>query len=200
MHSNKLTGNELVAYRAFQSKRHANTDVLSTNEDRTMPARNTSTPADTKLSLSAAAMAAETPEEFDVWVNKPENYTRRKINGEYQDVPYTCSLTCNVPTDIYHAVIKAAAGDAANLSDGALTDYIRGAIWVKLGYTQEFYDNWSTTEKERINKALRERMSGVHSATAEKQKQLVAENQSLAEKLAALQEQLAALMAAGASS
>lgn len=200
MLSSTSNANQLYAHRAFQSKRHAQGAVPQVRPTgaHTVAAKNTAN--DTKLNLSAAAMAMETPEEFENWVQDPANYTKRKINGTEQLVPYTCSLTCNVPTEIYWAVVKGAAGDKGNLSDGALTDYIRGAIWVKLGYTQQFYDDWAAEEKARVNAALRDRMSGMHSVTAEKNKALVNENATLAQKLAELQEQLAALMAAGAAS
>lgn len=197
MQRNTISVANRVSYDAWQTHRHANTDAGP--QDRStgrgnMAAKNTTN--DTKLSLSAAAMAAPDAGAFAEWVNDPENYTSRKVNGKQVDVPYTCSLTCNVPSDIYFDVVHNAAGDKGRLDDGDLTDFIRGAVWVKLGYTEDEYTEWSTAERERVTAALKERMSGIHSASAEKTKALENQNATLAAQLAELQKQLAALTGA----
>lgn len=179
------------SYQSWQRKRHAAAPKVRAHNEDTMATNNTNDGKN--IGPTQAAMLADSVEAFEAWLNDPTNFTKRTINKVETMVPYTCTLSANVPADVYWSSVHAAAGDKGKLDDGDMTNFVRGAVWVKLGYTQEEYDTWAAAEKERITEALKARMSGVHSASAEKVKAMQTENQSLAAQLAELQKQLAAL-------
>lgn len=151
---------------------------------------------DSKVNVASTAFKCASADEFTTWLDDPKNYVDRKVNGVTQSMRRTCSLSANVPDDIYYGMVKAAAGDKGRLDDGDMTYALRNAVWLYLGYDQPTYDAWATAERERITAELKERMGGVSTERQAKIKETEQENASLKSQLEELKAMLAKLQAA----
>lgn len=160
-----------------------------------MATKNVSDNGTEKVELSAIAAGMDSAEAFEAWLNEPANYATRVVKGEKQQYRRPCSLSCNVPADIYYQAVHDAMGDKARLDNGDMTDFVRSAVWVKLGYTEEEYTEWAIAEEERIKAALSERISGVGAERAAKVKAMETENQTLKSELDQLKAMLAEMQA-----
>ena len=148
---------------------------------------------DTNISTSVAAFNAETPEEFTSWLDDEANYVDRKINGKQTKVRRTCSVSANVPDDVYYEFVQLAAGDKTELDDGALTYLVRQAVWDAIGRTG--YDEWAKAEATRIQEERSARMKGTATERAAKVKGLESELESTQRELAELKAMLAKMQA-----
>lgn len=141
------------------------------------------------VSLADAAFQSEDSAAFTSWLDDTANYVTRKVNGKTVETRRVCSLSCNVPDDIYYAFVQLAAGDKARLDDGDMTYALRDAVWAALGRTD--YAEWASAEADRISKERAERMSGQGKERAEKVRSLETDNQRMAAELAELKAMLA---------
>lgn len=180
--SNKGT---VLSYQAWQSHRHANANKNGVTNN--MPTKNT----ESKMSVSEAAYAAESPVEFTSWLDDEKNYVERKINGKMQNVRQITSVSCNLPDDVYYDFVTLAAADKTELEDGALTYALRSAVWSYIN--RDGYAEWAAAEAARIQEERSTRMKGTATERAAKVKALDTENVTLRSEIEELKTALAKL-------